>query len=267
MIRLLKIEYQKLFYNRSFWVMLGLYVVLLAPIAFSFDSLITSVEVNVNGQESSNLAAMLLAGFTVFDFPGIWKNMAYLGSWFKLLLALIIVIVVTNEYTYKTLRQNIIDGMSKWEVIWAKQFVIFTLGIISTLVLIVLTMILGVPKENVSLFEGSGILIAYFASLLLYLNLAYLFATWLKKAGMAIGVLFLYTLVIENLISFKIPDHINKFFPMNLIDNMVPNPLGKLIGQSGLSDFSLVNIMACICYISLFIVLNYWLLKKGHAAA
>jgi len=264
MIRLLKIELHKIRYSRTFWIILGLYIALLAPVAIGFDHIFKSFSFGNANQPST--ANIMLQGFTVFNYPGVWHNMAYIAGWFKLFLVVIIIIQVCNEYSFKTLRQNIIDGMSKWEIIWAKELVILIISITAVIILVVLTLILGRSQNNASMFSGSRIVFAYFISLLLYLNLAYFLSSLLKKSGFVFGVLLLYSLVIENLISFILPHTISRFLPMNLISNLVPNPLGRIIGQNVNSDFSTVNIGACCIYILLFIGLNYWLLKKGHAA-
>ncbi len=263
MIRLLKIEFHKLLYSRTFWIVSGLYIVLLAPIAFGFENILKSFSIS-NGKQPS-MSSFLLQGYSVFNFPDVWHNMAYLASWFKLFLAVIIVLHVTNEYNYKTLRQNIIDGMSKWEFIWAKELVIFILSIIALIILVLLILILGNSHGVANVFDGSGILFAYFLSLILYLNLACFLSFWLKKSGFVLGILFLYSIIIENLISYKLPQSMTRFFPMNLIENMIPNPIGKMMGRAVISDFSIINIGACIFYITLFIVLNYWMLKRGYA--
>lgn len=183
MSRLLKIEFQKILSNKTVWVILGLYVLLLAPTAFGFENIIKSVHFTSthNGKQEPTLAGFLLQGYSIFSFPGVWQNLAYLASWFKLLLAILVVILVTNEYSYKTLRQNIIDGMSKWEVVWAKQLVILIICIAATVFLLLLTLLLGKSHPGTATFTGSGIMSAYFFSLLLYLNFAWLLSSWLKK--------------------------------------------------------------------------------------
>jgi ABC-2 type transport system permease protein len=265
MIRLLKIEFHKILYYRTFWIILGLYIVLIAPIAFGFESILSSFVIHNGKPGQSSLSSLILGGYSVFDFPEVWLNLAYLASWFKLLLAIIVVIMVTNEYSYRTLRQNIMDGMSKWEIIKAKELVIVVLSLMATLLLVTLTLVLGNYKGNTNIFEGSGIIFAYFFSLMLYLNFAYFISAWLKRSGFVIGMLFLYTLIIENLISWKLPDYISDYFPMNLISRMIPNPLGKLLGKSGEYDFSPITVGVCLGYIALFIFLNYRMLKRGHA--
>jgi len=244
-------------------------VILIAPIAFQLEDFLGSININSGGAEQDpaapSVGKMLLFGKSIYSFPGVWHYITYLASWFKLLLAIILIINVTNEFSYKTLRQNIIDGMSKWEVIWAKEIIILLLSLFTTLIVVALSLILGKSAEGVSIFEGSSIVLTYFISLIFYLNFAYFLCMWLKKSGFVIGVLFLYTIVIENLISFKLPDSISQFFPMNLVDSMVPNPLERLLGKEVVYDFSPVYIGVSIAYTATFIALNYRMLKKGHA--
>jgi len=269
MIRLLKIELNKMLYSKVFWIIIGLYVLLIVPIAFQLEDMIGgfSMSTNTNGQEASqpSMGSMLVSGNSIYKFPAVWHYISYLASWFKLLLAIILIINVTNEYSYKTLRQNIIDGMSKWEVIWAKELVIVLLSLFTFLIVIILSLILGINSDDVSIFNGFSIVFAYLFSLLFYLNFAYFLCSWLKRSGFVIGILFLYTLVIENLISFKLPESISQYLPMNLIDSMVPNPVSRLLGQDVVYDFSITYIGVSIVYIALFIALNHWMLKKGHA--
>lgn len=265
MVRLLKIELNKIIYNKTIWIILGLYIVLFAPVAFGFDNILKTFAAASAKRQQSGMADLLQQGYSVFNFPGIWHNMAYLASWFKLLLALIIITIVTNEYSYKTLRQNIIDGMSKWEIIWAKELVIIAFSIIAVILLVILALVLGNTQNNVSVFTGSSILIVYFVTLLIYFNLAYFLSSWLKKSGFTFGILLLYTIVIENIGAAKLSPDYSRFLPMHLIGNMLPNPMSKIIGQNAVSDFSILNIGIGAFYIALFIVLNYLLLKKGHA--
>ena len=265
MIRLLKIELNKIIYNRTIWIILGLYIVLFAPVAIGFDNILKTFAAANARHQQPGMSELIQQGFSVFNFPGIWHNMAYLASWFKLLLALIIITVVTNEYSYKTLRQNIIDGMSKWEIIWAKELVILVFSIIAVILLVILTFVLGNSQNNVSVFTGSSIVFVYFFTLILYFNLAYFLSSWLKKSGFTFGILLLYTVVIENIAAAKLSADYSRFLPMHLISNMLPNPMSKIVGQNAVSDFSILNIGICAFYIALFIALNFWLLKKGHA--
>ena len=262
MIRLLKIELNKVLYYKIFWVIFGLYLILLAPTAYAFESILKSV--TTGDGSGSTPARIILQNYSIFNFPSIWHNISYLFGWFQLFLAIIIVSLVTNEYNFKTLSQNIADGMSKWEIIWAKELVILVLSIISVCMLILLTIMLGKKIEGTNIFEGTNVVFAYFITLVLFLNFAYFVSSWLKKSGFAIGVILLYGIV-EKIVSLKLPESVSQLLPMNLINNIIPNPFGAFLGKNVSCDLSFLNISMCVFYITLFICTNYWMLVRGHA--
>ena len=129
-----------------------------------------------------------------------------------------------------------------------------------------MVIILGRGQEGVSFYDGVVIVVPYFISLLLYLNFAYLLSSWLKKSGFVLGIILLYSLIIENLITWKLPDSIDRFFPMNLVSRMKPNPLEELIGKES-TGFSALDTVLCFAYIALFVFTNYWMLKMQCSKA
>lgn len=262
MLRLLKIEFHKIFYNRTSLIILGMYLLLLAPVAFGLDNLLNSARINVGGTELNPLD---FTDFSLFKFPKVWHNMAFLASCFQFLLAVVVISLVTNEFTFKTLRQNIIDGMSKWEIIWAKELVILCITIFAVLVMLVLTLVLGKNPDSIGLFTGMEYVLAFFLSLFLYLNFAYLLSSLIKRPGLVIGLLLLYSLVLERIITYKLPEQIQNLFPMAVVGNFIPMPFGKYLGMTVEPNLSPLNLGLWFFYICLFIGLNYWLLKRGHA--
>lgn len=263
MKRLLKIELNKVLYSKAFWMIFGLYLALLGPAAFAMDKIFKGSSVSVNGQP--NIAEMLLQGYSIFKFPYVWHNMAYLMGWFQLILAVIVIILVTNEYSFKTLRQNIIDGLSKWEIIIAKEIIILLLTITSVLVLIAVTFFLGEKVEGVALTDGTIVILAYFISTFFYLNLAYFLSSILKRSGLTIGLLLIYS-VVELIVGSQIPQKIANYLPLKLLSKMIPNPVGILMGNDITPDLSPATFGALFIYLSLIIYAIYYLLKKGHAA-
>lgn len=260
MIRLLKIELTKIVNSRTVWIIFGLHFLLLAPIAFGFKQILKNINLKVGDMD---LAQAALEGFSVFNYPGVWHNMSYLGSWFKLFFAIIVVVLVTNEYTFRTIKQNIIDGMSKLEILVSKQLVIILLSLAATLLIALLILLLGKNPNNVPIFSESAYLFKYFFSLIVYLNLAYLLSSWLKKAGLTIGLLFLYTLVIENLLAFRLPENIANYLPMNLINNLIPNPMVAYFKPEEVVAVSNFSMLAAGLYWLVFALLIYWTLKRS----
>jgi len=119
MKRLLSIELQKIWQNKASRVLTLTYFILL-----SFIALIASINFSFLGIN------FRIADQGIFNFPYIWHFNTYIASILKFFLAVVIVSMMANEYTYGTLKQNLIDGLSKKEFIQSKLItvVLFALG-------------------------------------------------------------------------------------------------------------------------------------------
>ena len=106
MLRLLSIELDKIKRNRAAKVITIVYCSLILGI-----SLFASYEFNFAGIN------FRIADQGIFNFPFIWHFNSFMASWLKIFLAIVIVSIVANEYSYNTLKQNLIDGLSKKEFI------------------------------------------------------------------------------------------------------------------------------------------------------
>ena len=106
MLRLLQIELQKLRYSKSAKILTIAYFVILL-----FIALIVSIEFNIGNVK------VRVADQGIFNFPFIWHFNTYMASILKFFLAVVIVSMMANEYSNRTLKQNLIDGMSKKEFV------------------------------------------------------------------------------------------------------------------------------------------------------
>ena len=95
MLRLLNIELIKLWNNRSSKVLILAYFILLTSIA-----LIASIKFDI-GPVKFHLAEQ-----GIFDFPYIWHFNTYVAASLKFFLAIVIVSMMANEYSNKTIKQN-----------------------------------------------------------------------------------------------------------------------------------------------------------------
>ena len=132
MKRLLSIEFQKIWKNKASKVLLIAYFVLL-----SFIALIASIKFSIGTFE------IRIADQGIFNFPYIWHFNSYIAALFKIFLAIVIVSMMANEYTYGTLKQNLIDGLSKKEFIISKFIVVVTFALASTVFIFIMSLILG----------------------------------------------------------------------------------------------------------------------------
>ena len=118
-IRYLQIEWLKLKNYKTFIRLASLYFILLLLILSSVKLLLSWMA--SAGAEFEGISPDIIP---FYNFPDVWQNLTYLASYLKFFLAFIVIISVTNEYSYRTIRQNIIDGMSPPEFLIAKQTMI-----------------------------------------------------------------------------------------------------------------------------------------------
>lgn len=211
----------------------------------------------------------------LFDFPDLWQNMTYLGSFCKVILGFIIVISVANEDNYRTLRQNIIDGLSKREFWISKLLLILILSLGSTLLLFVLGLIMGSlnasPEGMRHMFHSMDFIWAYFLVLITYLTFAFWITLLLPRAGLVIVGLFLYTVIFEPFLALFLENfpHVTDFvrsavayFPIRSLYHLIPVPFPKFILREFQEYVSLRETLIVFGWLILNLFLSYLILKK-----
>ena len=264
MNKLIKIDYRKYGHSRSFWVLSALYVALVLIVFMVIESFLNHVMTNV-GKGSS----VTIPGFSLYSFPHVWHNMAYLAGFFKIFLALIVIIFVTNEFGYKTIRQNVMSGMSRGEFLMSKVLFVFIIALAVTIVLFLSALFLGLTHTDhltaAMIFPKMFFVPAYFLEVFSFLLLAMLFAFLLQKQGLAIGIFALYYYVVEPVISYKIPAGVARFLPVKLITHLIDVPnssLMKLFGVNFRETVSWTDVGGCLVYSALFVLIVYLYLKN-----
>ncbi len=275
MLRLLNIEFQKLRYNKAAKVITITYFVLI-----TFIALIASIEFNFAGVK------FRIADQGIFNFPYIWHFNTFIGSWAKLFLAIVIVSMMANEYSHRTLKQNLIDGLSKKEFIGSKFLTVLVFSLVSTLFLFIVSMILGLSFSDYNelsiIFSDLEYVIAYFVKLIGFFAFCMFLGIFVKRSAFALGFLFIWWIV-ENIIyavlKFKvfkgtdIADNIVQFFPLESMDNLISEPFSRLnfiqsaanqLGESFQKDYAVhwYEILIVMVWTVVFIYFSYALLKK-----
>ena len=265
MTRLLTLEWLKLRHYRPFWILLTLYFVVLGLVSCSvmlfFEYLASQ------GAEFEGIDPTMVP---FYDFADIWQNLTYLATFFKIFLGFIVVISITNEYDYKTIRQNIIDGLTKWEFISTKLLVILALTVVNTLFIFVVGLIMGwiySPVQGATaVFSQIEFLFAYFLDVLTFLVFALLVGMFIKRTGFAIVLLAFYTLFIEpigtTILTATHPElSFYQYFPIRAINNLIAVPFAKYAFRE-IQDFvAIQDVVVVVVYLALFTFLNYWLLR------
>lgn len=271
MIRALKLEWLKLRNYKAFWILLGMYLVALLVIAFGGAFFLRWLK--SEGADFDGIDPTILP---IYDFPDIWQNLTYLGSFLKVLIAFIVVISVNNDLTYNTLRQNIIDGISKREYLLSKMLLIASLAIISTVFLFISGIINGLQYSHVIglsfIVDEWEFLLVYAFDIITYSAFAFLISLFVKKAGFVIMGLFLYTIMFEP-IAVAILTHapffadtwladITIFFPVTALNNLIAAPFPKYIFREVETNIPLQSLAIAIGWLVIYLTAISYLLTK-----
>jgi hypothetical protein len=221
-----------------------------------------------------DLARLFLSGFP-FDFDKVWTTVSYYSSYFLMLPALLIVILISNEFNYKTHRQNIIDGLSRFEFLKVKIAMALLFAIGSTLVVILTGLVFGLASGTAFSLNGFENVGYYLLKAFTYNMVAIVIALLTKRSGVAIALFFIYT-IFENGVSLFLffwavnlkKDYnfdwgnLGNYLPMNASDGLLTAPFEQFSGlaRSFLpSNFNYVVLALAIAYLFLF---YFWSRRK-----
>lgn len=278
MFRLLSIEFHKLKYNRASKVLSIIYFGLLTSIA-----LIAAIKF-----EFGNFK-LHLAEAGIFNFPYIWHFNTFIAAILKFFLLLVIVSMMSNEYSYKTLKQNLIDGLSKKEFILSKFYTVIAFSLISTVFVFVVSLILGLFYSDYNefsiIFSDLEYLIAFFVKLLGFFSFGLFLGILIKRSAFAVAgmlVWFIGESIFKGYLYWffrgeKIPsekvDSIMQFLPLEAMSNLIKEPFSKLgavrsaantMGEAFTKsyDVEFLTILIVLFWTFIFIFSSYKLLEK-----
>lgn len=273
MKRLISIEWQKIWLNRASRFLTISYFVLLSAIA-----LVATIEFDI-GEIHFRIADQ-----GIFNFPFIWHFNTWVAALLKLFLAIVIVSMMSNEYSYRTLKQNLIDGLSKKEFILSKFYTVFIFSALSTVFVFVVSLILGLFFSDFNelsiIFSDLEYLFAFFIKLLGFFSLCLFFGVLVKRSAFAIG--FLILLSILEFIVYQVirvnsdadfAGNISQFFPLESMSNLIKEPFSRLsgiktlanqLGEEFTKDYNIHfwQIGIVLFWAAFFIWASYALIKK-----
>ncbi|MAS71826.1 MAG: ABC transporter permease [Zunongwangia sp.] len=275
MLRLLNIEFLKLRYSRSSKILILTYFILI-----TFIALIASIEFPI-GQVNFRIADQ-----GIFNFPFIWHFNSYIAATLKLFLAIVIVSMMSNEYSNRTLKQNLIDGLSKKEFILSKFITVMVFSVVSTIFLFVVSLLLGLSFSDYNefsiIFSDLEYILAYFVKLTGFFAFCLFLGILVKRSAFALGFLFIWWIVESILYAVlkwrifrgtDVADKIVQFFPLESMSNLVKEPFSRLnavksaanqLGSAFEKDYAIhwYQILIVLVWTALFVYFSYALLKK-----
>jgi len=265
MLHLLKVDLKKLTDYRTFWVICGLYFFMLCMGAAS-------------GMEFLKWLASLIEGFgqkinitriPLYHFPDIWQNLAWSGGLLKMGLAVMTVISITNEYQYRTIRQNIIDGLSREQFLLSKVMMNLVLSALSMGMVFLIAAVAGLiytPQLDFPYgFTGIGFYPAYFLEVFGFLSFALMLGIYIQRSGLTI-ILLLNSYLIELIIKENIDEYVPQvipYFPLESIMNLVPMPFARYAFQEIRDYVTFESVAIALVWAVLFNYFGYLKLKRS----
>ena len=277
MLRLLSIEFHKLKHNTASKVLIIIYFGLLVSIA-----LVAAVKIPFFGK------TIHLAEQGIFNFPYIWHFNTYIAATLKFFLLLVIVSMMANEYSNKTLKQNLIDGLSKKQFIFSKFYTVIFFAAISTISVFIVSLVLGLIYSDYNEFSiitsDLEYLVAFFVKLVGFFSFGLFLGIVVKRSAFAIGAMVIWWMIegaywLVALWLFKdskeaMVNASNTMFwlPLEAMSNLIKEPGSKLgvvksfANQMGgftkSYEVEVTTILIVLVWTFIFIYLSYALLKK-----
>lgn len=272
MKRLLQIEFQKLWLNK-----MSRFLIIVSFIVPFSVLILSSIKIDFFGYFTIDLAQT-----GIFNFPLIWHIIPFFASYFKLFFALIVVSMVANEYSNRTVKQNLIDGLSKKEFILSKFYFILVYTALSSLFIGIATLVIGLIHSSHTdlsiIIIDIEFIAAYFFKLLGFFSFCLFMAVLIKRSAFALGALivtaFVELIIYENLqwnwANEEIATNVMMFAPFTALYNLINQPIQRIIMISSPDKTNLAydygvhwyEIAIALVWTIIFISASYYLLKK-----
>jgi len=227
MLQIIKTEWLKIKNYPAFWWVMGI-TALTYP---SINSILLYQYYDLVEQKSAAGQVVKALLGNPFAFPETWKTVAYFSSLFVFIPAIVIIMLITNEYTFKTNRQNIIDGWSRKEFMTGKLIDVVILSAIVTLLYAVIATIIGTLNTTKAGADKWGM--AYYIGLFALqtfsqLSIAFTIGLLVRKSFVALAIFAFYFLMLEpiavNFLRIRFHTEIGRFFPLNVSHKLIPRP-------------------------------------------
>lgn len=267
-MNLIKIEWLKLKGHRFFWIGLGIYF---AIMIFMLSGL---GEFNFSGQRQTeggdpNPFSISLGDAGLYNLPNIWHNLIWPASFLKYLLGFMMIFFVANEFQYRTLRQNIIDGLTVREFYFSKLsgLFIFLAGSFTMLFCTVLVLALIHNEDFSQLFDKSQFLLGFLGELFLFLSFCMMVTLLFKRSAISIvAVLFYY--VVEAIVGLRIGDPYSLYLPLYPGREVVLQPwtnltpIASMIGLESNNSVDTLPLILSFTYGLVYLLIGYYLIKS-----
>ena len=268
MLRMIQLEFLKLRNTRFFWVLLSFFLLFLLSVPVGskyFLDYLGSI-----GEDITDLG-ISASELPLFDFVDIWQNLTWVYSNFSIFLGFIVVISVCNEFSYGTVKQNIIDGLSRREFLWSKLGFILAISAIASMAALCVGIIMGLlwsPVQGVAFMtKNLAFIPAYFLHLVAFQVFCLLVALLIRRSGMVLATMIFYIYVIEPIanaiIRYKYEmEWLADLLPMKMIGNVIPFPFAKYALMETQSHVGMGDVAILLAFSGVLLYLCFSIITK-----
>ena len=233
MTQIIKTEWLKIKNYPAFWWVFGITALTYPGVNYLF----LYVYHDIASQKSTAGQVLKALLGNPFSLPEGWRTMAFFSSFFIDIPSIVVIMLITNEYTYRTNRQNIIDGWSRKDFMTAKMIDVLLLSAIVTVLYAIVVLFIGLSNTDMGA-AGKWDLTYYvglfFLQTFSQLSIAFTVGMLLRKSFIALAIFTFYSIVVEtifvNVLRYKYNSEAGQFFPMEISDRLLTKPvfLGKI---------------------------------------
>lgn len=219
----------------------------------------------------------------VFRFPDVWLFLAWITEPYNVMLALIVVMITTKEFSDHTFKTQIIFGLSRTDLLLQKLFSVLVLSLFATLLVGLTSMALGlIYSYKLTLriaLENTWILGRYFLSAFAYMSIGLLVALLVKNTALSILSFIALRTFVDPVLWLILREHEVKWYlPMRTITRLTPVPdlieifQRKMNSEEPLDEAALeilpkglhpaLNLVMVLLYTSLALYFSYRLLQR-----
>lgn len=269
-LNLLALEWKRFSPNVTFRIILFLYAGSLGLVFFLAHLIGSNLNFTSNGQSFNPTADL-------FIYPKNWELLAYIGSWVNVtLLGFLGVFMTTLEFSHKTLRQSIIFGLTRSELVLSKISAALALAFGATLIFIITGIVAGFFSQASPSFSlpPLAITLRFFLQSFGYLLLGIVIALLIRQTALATVTYLAYALFVEAVCRWVLYFTVAKtrlllFLPDSVLESLTPLPVPQAVGQMVSANQSLTTLttpetfIAAFLYLSIFSTILYQRLTKS----
>lgn len=269
MFSILKTEWLKIKNYPAFWWILGIIILSYPGVNYLFYFIYKDMT------RSKEMAAQIATAVfgSPFSFPEVFKTVAFTSSLFMLIPAILVIMLICNEYTYKTNRQNIIDGWSRNNFLVGKFFSVVIIATITATLAFLVSFAIGLINKNSEVvahpYNQIKYMLYFYLQTLSQLSFAFLLGLLLRRAFITLGVYIFYSIIVENILEGlgrKYTNDLGRFLFLEMSNRLTPLP--TFMSKFGQDRYNTLiaqfneHIWLTIVYTLIFWGLSYWIIKK-----